>query len=188
MKYLLALVLVLFSLPSWAVTLTQDNCSWNNPGVNPYKGTPSNAIDYYLDIPKESREILKSRIAAYEPDEIVDITKHGIFGNHGYGSDIEEMHFSTNSVCTNISRDRWPENMIQKGAVYCEGKHCILVPYICGNFSRIRKIEDVRVLPKIPMPEQLPFQKTDPTPIPEPGSIALILGGLASLFLIRKKK
>lgn len=189
MKYLLALVLVLFSTNSWAISMTQQNCSWDKPGLNPYKGTVSDAVDYYLDIPRKTREILKSRITANNYDEVVDITKQGIFGKRGYGPTIEEMHFGPNLICTNVTRTRWPETMVQKGSMYCEDKYCILVPAVCGNISRVRKAENVPPRPSFKIPEgYLPPSIQTSTPLPEPGSVALMVLGLASLVLVRKKR
>lgn len=190
MKYLLALVFYFVYSSALAVSMTQDNCSWDKPGVNPYKGNIDNAVDYYFDIPKRTREILKARIHAHEESDIVSITKYDISGKYRYGPVIEEMHFGPNLVCTNVTRTRWPETTIQKASVYCEDKHCILVPFICGNFSRIKKADNMIILPKI---FQYPFNKgnkpeaTKPTPIPEPGSLLLVLLGLVSLVFVNRK-
>lgn len=186
MKFLLALVLAFLVSPSWAVVMTQRNCSWDHPGANPYVGSIDVGIDYYIDIPSETRELLKGRIKLGLYDEIVDITKYGISGKSNYGETIGEMHFGRNHICTTVTRTRWPEDMVQKATVYCEGKHCVIIPFICGNISRIKKLSDEVVTPKLPGNNN--FLNTKPTPVPEPSSVYLMIIGLVALVIWRKKK
>lgn len=188
MKYFLALVLALFLTPSWAVSMTQQNCSWDHPGANPYTGNVSDAVDYYFDIPKATRAVLKTRITTHSYDEIVDITKYGISGKEGYGTTVSEMHFGPNLICTNVTRTRWPENMVQKASMYCEDKYCVIVPFVCGNISRVWKTKDVPEKPPFDISKLYPPLAPKPTPISEPGSLALMVGGLTSLVVLRKKR
>lgn len=125
-----------------AVTLAaavHPTCSWDNPGRNPYTGGTAAAIDRYTDIPQAVRSTLKRRLEEGQYDDKVSITREHIAGKYQYGSAIRDMHFGPASVCATVTRDKWPENRAEPAAVYCVGEHCILVPRICGNVSRITR-------------------------------------------------
>jgi hypothetical protein len=126
-----------------AVTLAaavQPTCSWDRPGSNPYTGSTADAIDRYTDIPESVRGTLKRRIADHLPDDRVEITRDHITGKSQYNPAIRDMHFGSSSVCGSVSRSKWSELRSEPAAVYCVGEHCILVPKICGNVSRISKL------------------------------------------------
>lgn len=125
-----------------AVTLAaaiQPNCSWDNPGHNPYTGSTAAAIDRYTDIPAAVRTTLKRRMEEGQSDDKVSITRDHIAGKYQYDTAIRDMHFGKASVCATVTRNKWTESRNEPGAVYCVGEHCILVPRICGNVSRITR-------------------------------------------------
>ncbi|SHN12273.1 PEP-CTERM motif-containing protein [Duganella sacchari] len=125
-----------------AVTLAaaiQPNCSWDHPGRNPYTGSTAAAIDRYTDIPAAVRTTLKRRMEEGQSDDKVSITRDHIAGKYQYDTAIRDMHFGKASVCATVTRDKWTESRNEPGAVYCVGEHCILVPRICGNVSRITR-------------------------------------------------
>lgn len=121
-------------------TVTLPACSWDRPGVNPFMGDVVAAVDRYKDIPAAVRESLKARMEKREYDEIVSIRKDAISGKGRYGAEIREMHFGAGSICTTVSRARWTQEAEQKGLVYCQDNHCILVPTVCRNVSRIKRL------------------------------------------------
>lgn len=118
----------------------QPTCSWDHPGRNPYTGSPAAAIDRYTDIPAAVRSTLKRRIEEHQPDDTVSITRDAIGGKSKYDPAIHDMHFGAASQCASVTRSHWAETRSEPGAVYCVGEHCILVPKICGNISRISKL------------------------------------------------
>lgn len=125
-----------------AVTLAaaiQPACSWDNPGHNPYTGGNAAAIDRYTDIPEPVRRTLKRRMEEGLSDDKVDITRDHITGKYKYDSAIRDMHFGRASVCATVTRNKWAESRTEPAAVYCVGQHCILVPRICGNVSRVNR-------------------------------------------------
>jgi hypothetical protein len=126
-----------------AVTLAaaiQPTCSWDSPGRNPYTGSTAAAIDRYTDIPAAVRSTLKRRMEEHQPDDNVSITRDSIGGKSQYNPAIHDMHFGAASVCASVSRNKWAETRAEPAAVYCVGEHCILVPKICGNVSRISRL------------------------------------------------
>jgi hypothetical protein len=118
----------------------QPTCSWDRPGQNPYTGSAAAAIDRYTDIPAAVRSTLKRRIEERQPDDTVSITRDSIGGKSQYNPAIHDMHFGAASVCSSVTRSKWADTRAEPAAVYCVGEHCILVPKICGNVSRISRL------------------------------------------------
>ncbi len=114
-------------------------CSWDRPGHNPFMGNVVAAIDRYSDIPTDVRVRLKQRMQARQYDEIVDIRRDSIRGKADYQPTIRDMHFGLDRVCAQVSRTGWTPQMHERGLVYCESGHCILVPTVCRNVSRIER-------------------------------------------------
>ena len=136
------------SLPSHATspaaapaTRALDKCSWDHPGVNPFMGDVVAAVDRYIDIPADVRARLKNRMAKREYDDLVEIRRDSMIGRGGYdyGNSIRDMQFGTNQVCRTVTRKSWTPQMQERGLVYCESGHCILVPTVCRNVSRVTR-------------------------------------------------
>jgi hypothetical protein len=141
-------------------------CSWDHPGLRPFMGDVVGAVDRYRDIPELVRTRLKERMAVRQYDEFVDIERDAIVGQRRYEPGIREMHFGDGRVCGVITRTKWTGAMRERGMVYCEGEHCILVPTVCRNVSRIRR----KVFAEAPAPHR----PDEPLPnVPEGGGYAL---------------
>jgi hypothetical protein len=138
-----------------AAATVQPSCSWDNPGANPYTGNSDAAIDRYTDIPDSTRVKLKRRVSYGNPDEMVVITRDAITGRHHYDPKISDMHFGKASVCSTVTRGKWSEKREEPAAVYCADKHCILVPKICGNVSRITRDPVVAAAPPPELPRRV---------------------------------
>ena len=160
-----------------AAATVQPSCSWDNPGANPYTGNPAAAIDRYTDLPESARVKLKRRIEYGNPDEMVTITRDAISGRHHYDPKIRDMHFGAASVCGSVTRAKWSEKREEPAAVYCAEDHCILVPKICGNVSRITRLPLMAAKPPAtPAPAARPvwdmpdteLGALDPPPTSEP--------------------
>ena len=115
-------------------------CSWDRPGVDPFMGDVVAAVDRYTDIAADTRAKLKARMAKRDYDEIVSIKRDAITGKATYGSDITQMYFGAGNVCQTVTRSKWTDAMEERGLVYCEDGQCILVPTVCRNVSRIRRL------------------------------------------------
>ncbi len=135
-------------------------CSWANPGQNPYTGDVPSAVDSYTDIPAEVRARLKYRMERRKYDDLAVIRRDSIQGYDTSYSDLRSMHFGKGDVCSTVTRDSWPEKHEEVGLIYCEAGHCLIVPTVCRNVSRVTKIEKpFAVLPPLiagPVPEQVP--------------------------------
>ena len=113
-------------------------CSWNAPGHLPFTGDVVAAVDRYQDIPASVRARLQQRMAQRSYDEVVRIRRDSILGRQAFGAEIRDMHFGGGQVCATVDRSGWPAQAEERGLVYCESGHCILVPTVCRNVSRIR--------------------------------------------------
>jgi hypothetical protein len=47
------------------------------------------------------------------------------------------MHFGNGRICRQVTRTKWLSTAVERGLVYCEGEHCLIVPTVCRNLSRI---------------------------------------------------
>ncbi len=115
-------------------------CSWDRPGHNPFMGDVVAAVDRYTDIPTAVRVRLKQRMQARQYDDFVDIRRDSISGRAAYEPTIRDMHFGLDRVCRQVTRERWSAQMHERGVVYCEQEHCLLVPTVCRNVSRINRL------------------------------------------------
>ena len=134
------------------------SCSWDRPGRNPFMGDVVAAVDRYRDIPMPVREKLKQRMRTRQYEDLVDIRRDEIKGKFEYAATIRDMHFGEGSVCRQVTRERWTDQMHERGLVYCEAEHCILVPTVCRNVSRIER--------KAPLVAAAPLQAPAVVPAP----------------------
>jgi hypothetical protein len=118
-------------------------CSWDHPGRDPFQGDVVAAVDRYDDIPAAVREVLKQRMRERRYDDLVDIRRDSIRGKREYDAQIRDMHFGLDRLCRRVTRAGWSERWLERGLTYCEGEHCILVPTVCRNVSRIRRKDPV---------------------------------------------
>jgi len=118
-------------------------CSWDRPGVNPFMGDVVAAVDRYQDIPAATRDKLKARMKARSYDDIALIERDSITGQGKaeYAPEIRDMHFGPGAICSTVTRTKWTAKIQERGLVYCEDGQCILVPTVCRNVSRIRRLE-----------------------------------------------
>lgn len=119
-----------------AATVTLPSCSWDRPGADPYMGSIEAAVDRYRDIPVEVRDRLKAKMRKRAYDDIATITRDKIEGKRSY-SNLRDMHFGNGRICRQVTRGKWKPDALERGLVYCEGDHCLIVPTVCRNVSRV---------------------------------------------------
>jgi hypothetical protein len=119
---------------------TRATCSWDRPGANPYRGELGAAVDRYTDIPVATRAALKKRMAEQRYDDLAVIGRDHITGAARYHPALRDMHFGNGTVCRTVTRERWPDKAEERGLVYCEGSHCLIVPTVCRNVSRVTRV------------------------------------------------
>lgn len=126
-------------------------CLWANPGHNPYQGNVPAAVDRYTDIPADVRQRLKARMERRQFDDFAAITRDSIKGAHEY-ADLRSMHFGKATVCSRPDRSMWTDKMVERGLVYCEAEHCVIVPTVCRNVSRVTRLRPLTLPAATPPP------------------------------------
>jgi hypothetical protein len=114
-------------------------CEWRAPARDPFRGDVPGAVDDYTDIPASTRQKLKARMARFAYDDIVTIRRDSIEGNQRYEPALLDMHFGNRRICAEVTRQSWRPDHEERGMAYCEDGHCIVVPLVCRNVSRIRR-------------------------------------------------
>lgn len=122
--------------------IVSPTCQWDSPGVNRFTGDVAASVHHYLDIPADKRYKLEKRLNDKKYDEIVDITVDKISSNKNEYVDLRDMHFGINHICVTVNRDKWGHSIKERGLIYCEDEHCILVPTVCGNVSRVTRVKN----------------------------------------------
>lgn len=134
---IIAAVLALLSFDSAAAIA----CDWTHPGANRYTGMQSAAVMSYAEIPLPVRMVLASRVAAHAGyTDVVTIHRDGIVSERDgsdYHADLAGMHFGAGQRCEKVDRSRWSDGHEEKALVYCFAGHCIAIPSVCGNVSRL---------------------------------------------------
>jgi hypothetical protein len=141
---LLATFVLAASTTVSGVTLPQ--CSWDKPGANPFMGDVVTAVDRYQDIPAATRAKIQARMKTRSYDDIAVIERDAIKGKAEYAPEIRDMHFGPGSICRTVTRTKWTASTQERGLVYCEDGHCILVPTVCRNVSRIKRLAAPRAI------------------------------------------
>lgn len=134
---------------------------------------------------------------ARQYDDIAEIRRDTIQGVQSY-SDLRDMHFGEGRLCRLPSRALWAAQHVERGLVYCEVEHCLIVPTVCRNVSRVTRTMAPPALPPVEIPggtglsqQRLATQGEDTEfvppakPIPEPSTWALFLLGLAGVLFAR---
>jgi hypothetical protein len=98
------------------------------------------AVHAYKDIPAETRARLQRRMEKHQFDEVVEIRRDEIVGTNEF-IELRDMHFGGNRLCRTVTRSKWKENAVERGLVYCEDEHCLIVPTVCNNVSRVTRIK-----------------------------------------------
>ena len=135
---------LLFAAALAVSATTLPACSWDRPGVDPYIGNVVTAVDRYSDIPEPARAALKKRMAARQYDDIAVIRRDTVVGQHLYSPEIRDMHFGQGQICRTVTRTQWTPTTEERGLVYCESGHCIIVPTVCRNVSRVTRLPPAR--------------------------------------------
>lgn len=156
-------------------------CSWNNPGHNPYRKPPVEALQNY-NLTEDERIQFRIKMGSHDYDDIVVITRDSIKGKDHEYKDLRNMHFgNSRKVCRKVDRSKWPATQEEIGLVYRVNDVTLVVPTVCNNVSMLTPVVPVvPPKPKIELQEEEPPKKVN-----EPSSLALIAAGL--LFLFRRR-
>lgn len=156
-------------------------CHWFPTGVQPYVGTPEQALAHYSDLPADVRDTLARRIDAGQADGVLTISKFDLIDDTGRRfTGLTDMHFGRGSRCAFVSRDRWPVGHVERSPVYCEQGHCVTRPLVCGNISRVFPIDGGRsILPPAAPEGGVPGGTGLVPPVPPPLPAGMPTGELS---------
>jgi hypothetical protein len=135
-------------IASLAVASVIAACSWDRQGHDAYTGQVPAAVDRYTDIPALTRAKLRLRMERRTYEDVAVITRDSIEGAQRYAN-LRDMHFGKGQICSSVTRDKWKPQTQERGLVYCEDGHCIIVPTVCRNVSRVTPIGPA-VIPRKP--------------------------------------
>jgi hypothetical protein len=120
--------------------ISVDHCSWDQPGSAPFRGDVPAAVAHYTDIPPAVRAELRARMERRQFDDVAEIRRDSIVGARTY-SNLRSMHFAQ-TLCRDISRAKWSDTAVERGLVYCVEEHCLIVPTVCNNVSRVSRLPE----------------------------------------------
>lgn len=144
------------------------SCAWDQPrGTHAITAVPPSAlVDNYQDIPRATRDRIKARMDALKYDDIAEIRQGSILGEWRY-SGLRDMHFGARGqkMCREVSLAGWTPEETERSLIYCEDGHCIAVPSVCRNVSRITRGAKRTPLPPGPMAFDIPPAEIDPLPV-----------------------
>jgi hypothetical protein len=129
-----------------AAVNVQPVCDWTNRGAHRVTVPVASLVDNYVDIPKATRDRLKARIDARQYEDIAHIKRDSVTSEAWKYGPLKMMHFGAGKkVCGDVDTSKWADNDPgERGLVYCEDGHCLIVPTVCANLSRIERVEHVR--------------------------------------------
>lgn len=136
----------MITLATLAAAASIAACSWDRPGHNPFTGPVPAAVERYTDIPPLTRAKLRLRMERRTYDDVAVITRDEIRGAQRY-SDLRDMHFGAGQVCGTVTRAKWSDTHAERGLVYCEDGHCLIVPTVCRNVSRVTMVKERALMP-----------------------------------------
>jgi hypothetical protein len=169
------------------------DCNWDHPGADPYWGKSAIEAIASYEFPKPVKQIILRKITDGKPDGVMEITYDRATWNDQY-VELADMHWGSGKCKGLVKRSNWNYFRVEKALVYCGTVgHCIAVPFICGNVSRvvfgvIPPVPRVNLFP--PRPEWEGTVPEPPTPaktVPVPGTLALVVLALAAIAAVRKK-
>lgn len=155
------------------------DCTWNNPGADPLRGpvttTVAAAVARY-DLPAPVRAELVAKVRNGLDDGLIEIRRTGLHSATGTARDLRDMQYGTpGRVCPGpVDRSAWPDGHVERALLYCSQGECIVVPVVCQNVSRVTWTPHAAPgVGVVPGPQPVVYH------VPEPGSLALVLAGVA---------
>lgn len=174
-KHMLALCLAGSAVAASAAV--GGDCTWRDPGAEPYTGSRHAAVMSFDHIRYDERWILSLMVQYRPPSDVVAIGRDGIRGSTSYSYDasVNGMHFGRGRRCGTVTRDGWPADHTETAKAWCRGRWCVLVPDVCGNVAwTVRDLTPAGVA-----------RSVAPRSVPEPGALWLVLGALAAAVAAR---
>lgn len=124
------------------------DCTWDNPGADPYRGTATAAIMAMASVPPAVRVLLAKKAEVSRYDDLVTISKKEIKGKYTYSPELRSMAFgSKGRVCATVSRNGWAETHTETAMVFCEAGWCVARPAVCNNWALVQRLKSLGPVP-----------------------------------------
>ena len=72
---------------------------------------------------------------------------------------MRSMHWGDGQQCLgDVDRSGWAPDRVERGLVFCERGHCIIIPTVCGNITQrgVEAAKDVKTAAQQSAPPQEP--------------------------------
>ena len=124
------------------------DCTWNEPGVNPFRGTVAEAVARY-DLPPAIKHELVEKARQVRPDTMLTITRDDAVAATGDRFTLTDMHYGKSTKCDGeVKRDAWAPGHVEHALVYCAQGTCIAVPLVCHNVTLLQPVGKLRDVPR----------------------------------------
>ena len=174
-------ILMLLALCGPAHAMVGGDCTWSDPGREPYTGSRHTAVMSFDHIRYDKRWLLSLMVQYRQPSDVVAIGRDGIRGSTSYSYDasVNGMHFGRGRRCGTVTRDGWASDHTETARAWCVDRWCVLVPDVCGNVAwTVRDLTPAGVM-----------RSAMARPVPEPSTLWTVLAGLAAgAFVSRRRK
>lgn len=193
--------------PTAAGLTLRQNCAWGQPGRNPYRGTPEQA----LMAAKLPLEVVKEIAADIREGRLTDrliIAREGIRNASGSRQFLAAPFVMSygHTICLN-ARVNFVPGHTEPAKLYeatdAQGRrYAVMVPEVCGNVSVIGESgggRRVSLAAGVPYSQEtlngagsgtdvISAEDAGPTnTVPLPGTLPLVLSGLAAAWLLRRR-
>ena len=183
----------------------RQGCVWGRPGGNPYRGTVEQALNM-ASLPAEVVSEIARQVRAKAPVDHLDISNDGIVARDSARRfDPHNVAMTYGTTLCLATRVNFVRGHSEPAALYEAADHAgriysVMVPSVCGNVSVLGQPQNQTAESPVgdPGSRRLPVQLgggpgvttavTDPHShtVPLPGTLVLVLAGLALLWRSRQ--
>jgi len=112
--------------------------AWDQPGLNPFRGSRWHAVMRYEHMPWATRARLAWRVMHAAPDALAEIDRTGSLRSATIDftdAGLNDMNFGQRQVASRVTMDGWKPDHTELAAAWCHEQWCIVEPFVCGNIS-----------------------------------------------------
>ena len=122
-----------------AASLAASGCNPDLGQLPAFDGSVAEAALRFGDLPAEAKQRLRERMSKFRFDELVEISRDGIEGQHSYRPELGGLQYGK-QYCETLSRSDWRRDAKVTALSYCEGTQCLLVTVEGHHVLRAERI------------------------------------------------